>query len=187
MINFFSCSRDKYLEFGMKHILEPVITKQPQSSDDTLLFLVDETMPLDSLLALRRRKDIEIYSKIIILSDSLSWECVRRFIPGSTHFYIVRCSTAIHSFLGQINALLAKERLISSGYSKRLLTNKEKNGVFAFHSASKFPDSLSDEFLASKIKSHYKQRAMKKLGIKNNPGFSALINSRNFERIMSFL
>lgn len=126
MINFVSCSRDKYLEFGMKHILEPVITKHPQNVKDTLLFLVDEGMPLDSLLALRRRKDIETYSKVIILSDSLSWECIRRFIPGTTHFYIVRCSTAIISFLGQINALLEKERLNSSGYSKKLLTNKEK-------------------------------------------------------------
>ncbi|ECC8735173.1 hypothetical protein DUQ00_22850 [Salmonella bongori] len=187
MINFVSCSRDKYLEFGMKHILEPVITKHPQNVKDTLLFLVDEGMPLDSLLALRRRKDIETYSKVIILSDSLSWECIRRFIPGTTHFYIVRCSTAIISFLGQINALLEKERLNSSGYSKKLLTNKEKSGVFAFHSATKCPENISDEFLASKIKSHYKQRAMKKLGIKNNPGFSALINSCNFERIMSFL
>ncbi|HCC0886617.1 TPA: hypothetical protein M4K80_000038 [Salmonella enterica] len=187
MINFVSCSRDKYLEFGMRYILEPVINKQLQHVNNTLFFLVDEKTPLDSLLALSRRKDIETYSKLIIFSDSLSWECVRRFIPGSTHFYIVRCSTAIISFLGQINALLEKERLKSSGYSKRLLTNKEKNGVFAFHSASKSPDSLSDEFLASKIKSHYKQRAMKKLGIKNNPGFSALINSCNFERIMSFL
>lgn len=187
MINFVSCSRDKYLEFGMKHILEPVITKHPQNVKDTLLFLVDEGMPLDSLLALRRRKDIETYSKVIILSDSLSWECIRRFIPGTTHFYIVRCSTAIISFLGQINALLEKERLNSLGYSKKLLTNKEKSGVFAFHSATKCPENISDEFLASKIKSHYKQRAMKKLGIKNNPGFSALINSCNFERIMSFL
>lgn len=187
MINFVSCSRDKYLEFGMKHILEPVITKHPQNVKDTLLFLVDEGMPLDSLLALRRRKDIETYSKVIILSDSLSWECIRRFIPGTTHFYIVRCSTAIISFLGQINALLEKERLNSSGYSKKLLTNKEKSGVFAFHCATKCPENISDEFLASKIKSHYKQRAMKKLGIKNNPGFSALINSCNFERIMSFL
>lgn len=63
MINFFSCSRDKYLEFGMKHILEPVITKQPQSSDDTLLFLVDETMPLDSLLALRGVKILKFTAR----------------------------------------------------------------------------------------------------------------------------
>lgn len=83
------------------------------------------------------------------LWDHYSWACFRRFISRSTHFYIVRCNTASHFFLGQINVLLAKERLISSGYSRRLLTNK--------------------------IKSHYKQRAMEKSGIKNNLNFSALI------------
>lgn len=187
MINFISCSQDKFLELGMQHAIDEFAERTPKNASNTLVFLADSRTPFDSLLSLSRHKSLTTYHRLIIISDVLNSECVKRFIPRTLPFHIIRSRAPIVPLMSQIKILLKEGKFITSGYSRGLLTDKEKSSFFAIYNAYRHPRNRDNWLLAGKVKSHYKHRIMKKLGIPNNVSFSFLINSCGFKWIISFL
>ncbi|EGT0660781.1 hypothetical protein ACSP9K_000743 [Citrobacter werkmanii] len=187
MINFLSCSQDKFLELGMQHAIDEFAEPTPKNASNTLVFLTDSRTPFDSLLSLSRHKSLTTYHRLIIISDVLNSECVKRFIPRTLPFHIIRSRAPISLLMAQIKKLLKEGTFITSGYNRGLLTNREKSSFFAIYNAYRHPNNSDNWLLAAKVKSHYKHRIMKKLGIPNNVSFSFLINSCGFNWIISFL